>query len=194
MQFNGKDAISNSTKVASRSLLSVSAIVIFVLTYGVPVEKVSFLGIEFSGIHITQLFPIFLGFLLLNHIVHWVSDLASFRAWNLVGHSPDVQAGWGASSLTTKLELTLERVRFAEEALKKMADLPREQDQKFVLKEALEYLGVAQKKLASMGKEVIIFDWYARFYVYIWYGLVPVFAASAALYLSLMTELSLQAS
>jgi hypothetical protein len=188
MKIEGREVIGKQTEVSARTLLSFSAVVIVIQVYRICGEEWDFLGRKFPAEVVDQLLPLLLIFLLIGHILHWYSDHSSFRNWFKISEAPlngfdDMGKINGTEPLIVGLEKRLQSLNNAIELLnKKVIDSGSD------YKKFLEQFGVVESSATEIvsvlrtlsGKHQKVVG-PAFVLVYVWYGVVPVFASLFAL-------------
>ncbi len=180
MHFQGQQLVSRETQVASRSVVALAASKIFVVHLGIGLNDLQIMNVKPGQEAIGIAADILLVFLMLNHVLSWLGDLHSFKAWNSetkVGGPSRFGAGGnplqshfaGAMGELSNLRSNAE-AKLKDGSAEQIADLLKEADQ-------------MQKKLETMSKSVGRLNLHAGLYLWGWFMVMPIGMAAYALWL-----------
>ena len=165
MKLSGIEAITLPTQRSSRNTIVVSATIFFVIIYDVPISDLSILGVQAPVDFLGAVAWTLLIFSTINHIINWLGDFFSYQNWYQTNEVP--LSTWGGIGETVSpiehMNLTL--LRLKEHAEMETKDI--------AYKNVISDVEKIKKQLLDSRKNFGTLHNYAKFYIFIWYLMVP---------------------
>jgi hypothetical protein len=172
MKFLGDEAISAPTRTSARSVLLTAAILVMVQVDWVDLEELKVFEVRIAEGRAIAALQAFTAFLMAAHVVQWWGDYLSYRNWNTIGSEIQQMASWGGRPDRTKLDAVLR------ELVEMLQAAPENSS---IMKMSKEERDAVRTDLQVMARSVDVFGTYAWFYIWIWYGTLPILAGTLAI-------------
>lgn len=176
MTFLGQAAITAPTRTTARALLVTAALLGMVRLGWVAVDGLTVFEATLAEGRAEAVLRWLVGFLIAAHAVQWVGDFLSYRAWNVLG----AERARGRDIARRKYQSRLSAA--VEDALH-LVDAPTSGSEISVWSD--DRRAHVREDLRTLSGSMARFSLYALFYVWLWYGALPVLAACAAIAWSL---------
>lgn len=185
-KISGRDVLSEATEKAQARLLLVASVAIVSKAYGLPVEDIRLLGMEFPAAIFDVSMLLLVLWISYSYLVKWSGDLMSFRLWysessiwsefgtNMKLDKSFISEGIAALKAFNELEIS----RLGEEGLRNLSDDKKRLYEEFKLNADLWAL-----RLDHAGKKFKAISAFGHFYVWVQGFALPIGVATVAVYL-----------
>lgn len=176
MNLHGSNLISQPTQKSARALTATALIIILAKHYGVLPADLTLVGVTISQTAVAGGMFWVVGFLTINHIVHWLGDFLSILTWNSKERVNGVARIEAGSYILTKLDATIEKIDvFLNERIK----YPNQED--IHPDKTAHRLESIQDQIGELRSSIIMYRSFGSFYFFGWYLVLPIVVAIASI-------------
>lgn len=156
MKISGKEITTEWTHKASRNLTTISAVVLMVKFYEVPLENLKILGVSAPAELFDTVAVVLLVYGAWSLIINWIGDLGIWRLWYA-----DHKVKW----YDNREETHAEYLDFNARDLKRWVEGEPDGDLETRLKEIERRVETIDDHLKDAGQKFTVIVWYGWFYV-----------------------------